>query len=184
MTTQMLDVMLDLGLLTSGEMNKISNIFGRIEIAEEEIEEARHEWPDKSVEIWNAFCICPSPVIPDVSPNKLFRYHYRQLMRMIAMEEDLDMPTGIEAACMVIMVANKVPIRLEIVIRILGDFETAEAFNVEEIQTNLRNVGTQYDDDFRKAYRRAYKRVNEGMTRASRFAARLKEGRRPPDEIP
>jgi len=173
--SEILDVMQDLGLITDKEGGFIANIFRRMEIAEEEIERAQKEWPNKADVVWNTFTICPSPIIPNTAPEKLWRYHYRQLCRMVALGEDLDMPTGIEAACMVVGVANKVPIRFDVVVKILSDFETAEAFNVEEITTSLKNIGAQYDDDFRKAYRRAYKDKNDGKTRAQRFAARLKE---------
>lgn len=171
--SEVLDVMQDLGLLTEKEGGVIAGIFRRMEIAEEEIAEAQKRWSDNE-RIWHTFTICPSPVIPNTAPEKLYRYHYRQLCRMVALGDDLDMPTGIEAACMVVAVANKVPIRFEVVMKVLGDFETAEAFNVAEITTSLKNVGAQYDDDFRKAYRRAYKDQNDGKTRAQRFAARLK----------
>lgn len=172
----MLNTMRELGLIDEDKANAILDCFSKMEICEEEIARAQQRWPEKAELIFKAFTIALSPVIPSAAPEKLFRYHCRQLMRMVAMDEDLDMPTGVEAACMVVAVANKVPIKLEVVMKVLGDFETAEAFNVEEITTSLKNVGARYDEDFRKAYRRVYKVANDRQTRAQHFAARLKRG--------
>ena len=85
-----------LGIFTPGEVNTISGIFKRMDIAEQEIAAAQERHPEKAGLLWECFALCKPPSLLDGKADVMYRAHCRELLERVATGEDVAEPTDAE----------------------------------------------------------------------------------------
>ncbi len=148
----------------------ITNIFHHMEIAEEVLSAYKAENPDRASEIDCLFPCCRWPtLLRREAPEKLYRTHLGQLADKLLAGVNLDTPTGIEIACMLVGVGEKVPIKYSymqylaasspstMVAFDIADYEAVAPGNPtiqDTIQGAFEKVGTRRDQEYKIAVKK------------------------------
>jgi hypothetical protein len=85
-----------LGIFTPGEVNTISGVFKRMEIAEQEIAAAQERHPQKADLLWECFAMCKPPDLLNDKSDVMYRAHCRELLERVAAGENVAEPTNAE----------------------------------------------------------------------------------------
>lgn len=121
-----------------GQAQGIGRTFEWIEIAEQEIERAIVHNPEQGEAIWHLFMAMNSPHIP-MHMTVAFRINCRQLIQNVLSGVEIDCPTMVETAIMVVGASTyTAPPRLDISQPILAHEETMTAFGLKPLRSDLK----------------------------------------------
>ena len=145
-----------MALISQCDTGPAVRILLRMAIVEEEIARAQAQHSDKAGMLRAAFRACQTPMIPrHETTDPLFQIHARQLLRMIAAGQDVDLPTIPEVSVMATGIAQVAPPITDLVLLIVSDAETMKAYGMEP-QPAPKHIGDHLWPELRQACRKAF----------------------------
>lgn len=136
----------------AGVTKVIGGVFGRMEIAEDEISRAMRRYPDRSARIWSASSIlCPPDGMSELAED-VYRSHCRELLLRVARGWDTRVGTDAEVIVVISRALWDAPLTRDaaylyrsLFLRVMGERATYAAGPDDELSESYEGAAAQID---------------------------------------